>query len=328
MDLARELSHYGPAASPAACTLDQAEAYCRRLARTHYENFTVASRLVPRHLIQPLCNLYAYCRWADDLADEWPGDELARAVLSREASAARPSQTAPSRQALALALLDWWEGQLDALYRGEVPRHPVFLALRRTVEEFALPRQPLADLLEAMRRDQVQHRYATFADLLSYCERSANPVGRLVLHLAGPPDPRQVHWSDCLCTGLQLANFCQDVRRDWERGRIYLPQEECLRHGWDETRFAAGRCDDGFRRLLAAMVERAEACFAEGRPLTEQAAPALRLSVRLCVAGGRAILAAIRRQGYDVWSGRPTLGRLEQGWLVARTLLCWTLSAA
>jgi squalene synthase HpnC len=323
MDLLDAITRYGPEARYARPTLAEAEAYCRHLAQSHYENFTVVSRLVPRHLVQPLCNLYAYCRWADDLADE---------TLALGASSASPpgegqADLAASRAA-ALALLDWWEAQLTALYRGQELRHPVFVALAHTVRQFGLPHQPLADLLRAMRRDQLQHRYETFDELLTYCEHSANPVGRLVLHLAGPADAHQQRWSDCLCTGLQLVNFCQDVRRDWERGRIYLPQEDCRRFGWDENRFAVGRCDDDFRRLLAEMVQRAESFLLAGRPLAEAAAPALRLSVRLFYAGGQAILAAIRRQGYDVWSARPVLGRLAKGWLLARTLLFWTRSAA
>lgn len=323
MDLADALARYGPAAAQVPPSLPEAEVYCRHLAHSHYENFTVVSRLVPRHLVQPLCNLYAYCRWADDLADETlalcgrPDARLDDGLAGLAAARAE-----------SLTLLDWWEAQLEALYRGEELRHPVFVALAQTVRQFDLPRQPLADLLAAMRRDQVQHRYETLEDLLSYCEQSANPVGRLVLHLGGGADRQQTHWSDDLCTGLQLANFCQDVRRDWERGRIYLPQEMCRRHGWDEGRFAAGRCDDDFRRLLAEMVEVAAMHLEAGRPLADHVTSELRLSVRLFYAGGQAILAAIRRRRYDVWSARPVLGRLEKGWLLARTLLFWTRSAA
>ena len=327
MDLADALARYGPAATGAPPTLAEAEAYCRHLAHSHYENFTVISRLVPRHLVQPLCNLYAYCRWADDLADETQA--LGGAPLAASVAALSEHRAdLATRRAVALALLDWWEAQLTALYRGEELRHPVFVALAKTVRQFGLPRQPLADLLVAMRRDQVQHRYETLEELLSYCEKSANPVGRLVLHLGGGADGQQEHWSDCLCTGLQLANFCQDVRRDWERGRVYLPQEACRRHGWDEARFAAGRCDDHFRRLLAEMVDAAAAHLEAGRPLADRVAADLRLSVRLFYAGGQAILAAIRRRGYDVWSARPALGRWQKGWLLARTLLFWTRSAA
>jgi phytoene/squalene synthetase len=158
MDLAAELRRFGPNAPAVAITLDEAQAYCRQLARTHYENFTVLSRLFPRHLQQPLCNVYAYCRWSDDLADE----------------SANPQQ--------ALTLLEWWASQLDDMYAGPAS-HPVFVALKETVQQYSLPRQPLADLLEAFRRDQLQTRYETLTDLLTYCDKSANPVGRIVLIL-------------------------------------------------------------------------------------------------------------------------------------------------
>jgi len=274
-------------------TLDEARDYCRRLARGHYENFTVVSWLFPRRLHQHLANVYAYCRWADDLADE-VGD-----------------------QAQSLRLLDWWESQLDAMYAGET-RHPVFVAISQTVREFGLSRQPLADLLVAFRRDQVQTRYKTLANLLSYCEKSANPVGRVVLCLGRAETDENIVCSDSICTALQLANFCQDVRRDWERGRIYLPQADCFQHGWDESRFVEGRCNDNFRNLLRPLVEDAERRLDFGEPLADRVPQELRLPVRSFVAGGRAILAAIRRERYDVWSSRPTVGRLSKLALLAQ----------
>ena len=321
MDLAAELARFGPNVPREPTSLAAAQDYCRRLAQSHYENITVASRLFPRHLHQHLCNVYAYCRWADDLADE-TGD----AVQSIE-------------------LLDWWEGQLDATFADQSPdqwsgcatnppstaksprplvgalrcvAHPVFVALRETVCEFKIPRQPLADLLVAFRRDQTQTRYATLADLLTYCQCSANPVGRIVLALGSAACGENVRLSDQVCTGLQLANFCQDVRRDYERGRIYLPQEICRRHRWDEARFAAGRCDDDFRRLLAEIVGEAESMLLAGRSLATRVPRDLRLPVRVFVEGGLAILAAIRRARYDVWSRRPTVGRWAKLRLLAR----------
>jgi phytoene/squalene synthetase len=354
MDLAAELAAYGPGVKSASLSLAEAQAYCRRLARSHYENFTVAGWLFPRHLRQHLCNVYAYCRWADDLADE--------ASITPVPDGAVSDQPAQS-----LALLDWWEGQLDDVYReagpqsdalprGEretQPRHPVFVALSETIRECGLPRQPLADLLVAFRRDQVQTRYETFDDLLTYCRYSANPVGRIVLHLGhsasekgssnvgrgspdqsvgrgfpdpallrsggrGSPDPALLQWSDSICTGLQLANFCQDVRRDYERGRIYLPLDECRRHGWDEDKFAAGQPDDGFRTLLKEQVDRAQQFLRAGEPLAAAVGRDLRLSVRLFIYGGFTILAAIRRARYDVWSQRPTVGRGTKLRLAAR----------
>jgi squalene synthase HpnC len=285
LDLAQELARFGPESSSGAPSLAAAKSYCRRLAQSHYENFTVASRLFPHRLYQPLCNVYAYCRWADDLADE----------------AASPEQ--------AIALLDWWQTQLDALYAGEPARHPVFVALQSTVRSFDLSREPLADLLIAFRQDQTTVRYATFEQLLAYCRYSANPVGRIVLALGDSLADENAALSDSICSGLQLANFCQDVRRDWERGRIYLPQELCGRHGWNEAKFAAGRCDDDFRRLLKQAVDQAESLLAAGEPLIRRVQPDLRLAVRLFLGGGRAVLAAIRRCQYDVWSSRPVVGK-------------------
>jgi len=292
MDLAAELLRYGPEADSSAITLDAARAYCRKLAQGHYENFTVVSRLFPEHLHQHFCNVYAYCRWADDLADE-AGD--------------------PAR---ASSLLDWWEGQLDAMY-SRTTTHPVFIALAQTVHEFALGPAPLADLLVAFRRDQTQTRYETLADLLTYCDKSANPVGRIVLCLGRSLSEENARLSDAICTALQLANFWQDVRRDWERGRIYLPQELCRKCGWNEGRFAAGRCDDDFRELLRSLVFEAETLLMQGEPLTRHVTSDLRPSIRVFVAGGFAILAAIRRCRYDVWSNRPTVGRLTKLRLVA-----------
>jgi squalene synthase HpnC len=301
MDLAAELARFGPNACTEPPSLDEARRYCRRLAQSHYENFSVASRLFPAHLRQHLCNVYAYCRWADDLADEV--GEAARSI----------------------GLLDWWEAQLDELYpdRGTPQRafptasiHPVFVALSDTVRQFDLPRQPLADLLVAFRRDQQQTRYETLADLLTYCQCSANPVGRIVLALGRSLNEETTRLSDQICTGLQLANFCQDVQRDWDRGRIYLPLDLCRRYDWNEAKFAAGRCDDEFRRLLAEIVDEAEALLA-GRPLAERVSRDLRLPVRVFAAGGLAILAAIRRARYDVWSRRPTVGRWTKLRLVA-----------
>ena len=295
MDLAQELAQYGPTASYPPPSLGEAQAYCQRLAKTHYENFSVASRLFPRHLDQHLCNVYSYCRWADDLADESAKDE-------------------------ALALLDWWQRQLDAVYSGEAT-HPVFVALRETIGQFQLPHEPLADLLIAFRRDQAQTRYATLADLLTYCEKSANPVGRIVLHLGRSADEENFQLSDSICTGLQLANFWQDVKRDHQRGRIYIPQENCRAADWDEARFNAGISDEAFQALLKPLVDDAASRLAAGDKLAQQVDRGLRLPICVFTAGGRAILAAIRQSGYDVWSRRPTVGRIAKLRILASAAL-------
>ena len=288
-----DLRRYGPEAVEAEPSgLRAARRYCRRLARRHYENFTIASFLLPWRLRQPFCNLYAYCRWADDLADE-TGDA-----------------------AHALALLDWWEQQLQQCYAGRAV-HPVFVALSETIGQFNLPCEPLADLLVAFRQDQRITRYETFDQLLDYCRRSANPVGRLVLHLGGSCDPSRAELADSVCTGLQLANFWQDVARDWDRGRIYLPQAVLRQYDYDELHFERRECNDAFRRLLAAEVEKAEGYLRRGWPLVREVDTGLQLAVALFIRGGLAILKAIRRQDYDVWTVRPRVSKWEKMKLLA-----------
>ncbi len=293
---AADLELYGPQARrPKRPSLRQGRRYCRRLARRHYENFTVASLLLPRSLRQHFSNVYAYCRWADDLADE-TGD---------------PQQ--------GLALLDWWEGQLRQCYQG-ASIHPVFVALEETIREFAIPADPFIDLLAAFRQDQQVTRYETSDQLLDYCRYSANPVGRLILHLGRCRDDSRELLADSICTGLQLANFCQDVALDWERGRVYLPQTQCRHYGYDESMFARGECNEAFRRLLAAEVAEAEGWLRRGLPLVGMVPHEMRLSVALFVHGGLAILGAIRGVDYDVWSQRPVLSKMEKLRWVVR---CW-----
>jgi len=281
-----DLAAYGPAsATTQKLTLDQGRAYCRQLATRHYENFHVASLLLPRQLRPHFHAIYAYCRWSDDLADE----------------VASPQQS--------LDLLDWWEAELRACYAGQT-RHPVFVALRETIREFAIPIDPFAELLIAFRRDQQVRRYQTPDDVLGYCRYSANPVGRLVLYLARAHDEDRGPLSDAICTGLQLANFCQDVGNDWDRRRIYLPQESCRQYEYSEADFAARRYNDNFRRLMTNEVERAAGYLQAGLPLVEMMPRGLRGDVWLFAQGGLAILARIRALDYNVWQQRPKIGRL------------------
>jgi squalene synthase HpnC len=298
-----ELAIYGPGRPGAGPpSVAQAEAYCRRLARTHYENFTVASWLLPAELRQHFCNVYAYCRWSDDLADETAGG------------------------AESLRLLDWWQSQLDDCYRGGTPTHPVFVALQSTIREFDIPSDPFRDLLVAFRQDQTQTRYETFDDLLGYCRNSANPVGWLVLYLGRCHDERRGKLSDNICTALQLANFWQDVARDYDRGRIYLPLESCRRTGYDQAMFVRREFNSQFRDLMVGEVERAESLFRAGQPLVELMPQQLRVDVQLFIDGGKAILQAIRRIDYNVWQCRPVVSRaakfrlLLQAWWQTRRL--------
>ncbi len=288
MTFTADLQLYGPGADqPKPRSPRQSRRYCRRLARKHYENFTVANRLLPRRLRQHFYNVYAYCRWADDLADE-TGD--------------------PQRS---LELLDWWERQLRDCYAGKT-LHPVFVALADTIRRFEIPAEPFVDLLVAFRQDQRVTRYETFDQLLEYCRYSANPVGRLVLHLGRCCTPQRGRLADSICTGPQLANFWQDVAGDWDQGRIYLPQVDCRRFGYGEEDFARRQCTQAFRRLLAAQVEKAEGCLRRGLPLVGLMPPELQLDVALFINGGLAILEAIRRQDYDVWTRRPVVSKMKK----------------
>lgn len=296
MSILADLELYGPGRRPPKpLTVRACRRYCRRLARSHYENFTVLSWFVPGQIRQHMANLYAYCRWADDLADE---------IADRRQS---------------LALLQWWEQQLRACYAGAA-EHPVFVALRETISKYAIPIEPLVDLLAAFRQDQRVTRYQTTEQLLDYCRYSANPVGRLMLYLGGCFEVSRAKLSDAVCTGLQLANFWQDVARDWQRGRIYIPAAERLRFKVDESEFAAGRATDAFRQLLADQVQEAEGWLKRGSALVPLVSEWMQLPVALFVHGGLAILAAIRRQEFDVWSRRPKVGRWEKMRLTAR---CW-----
>lgn len=296
---AMELARHGPMgeAGRPAPTVEDSYAYCRRLARTHYENFVVASRLLPRHMRQHFANVYAYCRWSDDLADESSG---------RQES---------------LAFLDWWQGQLDECYAG-CATHPVFVALCQTIREFEIPPQPFRDLLSAFRQDQSVGRYETFADVLDYCRRSANPVGRLVLYLGRSHDEERGRLADSICTGLQLANFWQDMAQDWRRGRLYVPLEDCRRFGCDVADFAAGTCQPALARLMEFQVGRAEKWLRAGLPLVDRLPAWLAGDIWLIAHGGLKILAKIRSIDFDVWSRRPQVSRWDQARLLVGYLLC------
>jgi len=272
----------------------QAFAYCRRIALGHYENFTVVSWLLPRRLRPHMYAIYAYCRGVDDLGDEAEGDRL--------------------------ALLDEWERELWRAYDGRA-QHPVFVALQATVREFAIPPEPFLKLIEANRMDQRRHRYATYEDLLHYCDHSANPVGHLVLYLFGYRDEERRRLADATCTGLQLANFWQDVSVDLEKGRIYIPLEDMARFGYSEGDLLARVYDDRFRRLMAFEVERARELLREGLKLVPLVGGRLRLDVKLFNLGGLAILEAIEDIGYDVLHRRPTLSKAKKALLALRGLL-------
>ena len=296
MSTAHQIWSHVPAeyAIPArAPSLDDAYAYCERLARSHYENFSVATWFLPKRLRQHFYNVYAYCRISDDLGDE-TGD--------REAS---------------LQLLDEWESELNACYEGN-PRHPVFVALAGTVREFDIPKQTFADLLTAFRQDQKVTRYETFDDLLGYCRYSANPVGHLVLYLCGYRDSDRQQLSDYTCTALQLANFWQDVSADFEKGRIYLPLEDLRKYNVSEAELAAKNNTAAFCEMMRFEVQRAREWFDLGLPLASKVSRDLAIDIELFSRGGQEILNAIERQGYAVLGARPVISKGRKLALVAR----------
>ena len=267
-----------------APTLDEARAWCKQLAESHYENFHVASWFLPKDLRPHFHSIYAYCRVSDDLGDE-VGD---------------PAQ--------AMALLDLWGRELDACYEGRA-RHPVFVALAETIRECFIPKEPFADLLVAFRRDQIVSRYQTIDDVLSYCRYSANPVGRLVLYVCGESDEENFRLSDLTCTALQLANFWQDVRQDYARGRIYIPKNDMEVFRVSEEQIAEGVATPEFRGLMRCEVDHARSLFEEGLPLIGRVHRDLALDLDLFSRGGLEILRAIERQGYDVLSARPAISK-------------------
>src|SRR5215469_2230323 len=271
----------------------EAQKYCRRLAKTHYENFSVATWFLPYRLRQHFYNIYAYCRISDDL-----GDEIDDPSLS-------------------LQLLDEWEAQLDACYAGN-PRHPVFVALAETVSKFDIPQQPFADLLKAFRQDQTVTRYQTFDDLLSYCRYSANPVGYLVLYVCGYRDAERQALSDFTCTALQLANFWQDVSLDYEKGRIYLPLEDLDRFNVQEGDIAAVLNTGSFCSMMRFEVERARDWCRKCLPLAKRVDRELAIDIELFSRGGQEILDAIERQGFAVLGRRPSISKARKLALVAR----------
>jgi squalene synthase HpnC len=279
-----------------APSLQESQKYCERLARSHYENFSVATWFLPKKLRQDFLNVYAYCRISDDL-----GDEVGDATAS-------------------IALLNEWQSQLDACYHGN-PRHPVFVALAETVKKFAIPKHEFSDLLIAFRQDQTVTRFETFDDVLAYCRYSANPVGHLVLYLCGYRDTDRQQLSDYTCTALQLANFWQDVTVDYAKGRIYLPLEDLHRYAVTEEDIAQKRNTPAFCETMKFEVERAREWFQLGLPLMKKVDAQLAIDLELFTRGGQEILQAIERQRFAVLGRRPVISRPRKLALVARAAL-------
>jgi squalene synthase HpnC len=278
------------------CPLNIARRYTRQLALGHYENFSIISLVLPRHLRQDFANVYAFCRTADDLGDEVPDKNLATKYLGRFKDLTR----------------NCYEGR---------PQSPLFVALSETIGKFEIPIEPFLDLIDAFEQDQRVNRYETFGQLVDYCRRSANPVGRLVLYMCGYRDAERQQLSDRTCTALQLANFWQDVRRDMlDRDRIYIPAESMRQFGVTEQQVAEGWCDERFRQLIKFEVDRTATLFNEGERLLPMLEGSVQKQVALFGQGGRAVLEAIRKQDYDTLTRRPVISNWQKGKLVAAAL--------
>jgi len=268
-------------------TQAEAEQYTRWLATHHYENFHVVTFLLPRRLHQDFYNVYAFCRWADDL-----GDEIGDRVES-------------------LRLLAWWREELFAMYESRV-KHPVFVSLEGTARKYDLPRQLFDDLIHAFEQDQKVTRYKDWDEVFAYCRCSANPVGRLVLRLCGYADPERDRLSDATCTALQLANFWQDVTVDLEKDRVYLPLHLFEKHGYTIEELQARRCTNALRDAMHEAVDVARKLFHEGMPLTKTVSRRLAFDLELFSRGGLRVLDKIEAQRYDVLARRPAISKPER----------------
>jgi squalene synthase HpnC len=269
--------------------------YTRWLATHHYENFQIVSFLLPKRLHQDFYNVYGFCRWADDLADE---------IVDVEES---------------LGLLAWWRNQLHQMYTGR-STHPVFVALAGTAERYALPIQPFSDLITAFEQDQSVTRYRNWDELFGYCKNSANPVGRLVLYLCGYSDPERQALSDATCTALQLANFWQDVTVDLEKDRVYIPLDAMVRHGYTIEELRSGKFNPAFAAVMRDVVQVARDLFLRGLPLVDRVNRRLAIDLDLFSRGGMRVLDKIEAQNYDVLRRRPTVSKVERVGLLLSAL--------
>lgn len=278
--------------------LQQSRASNRRLARSHYENFLVTSFLLPRTLHQPFYDIYAFCRVADDLADESSSKEQALAGLCE------------------------MERDLESVFSSSDefmnPERLLFIGLSDTIRRFGLDSQPFFDLLNAFKIDQDISRYETEEDLLAYCQFSANPVGRLLLQLAGVDSQTANKLSDSICTGLQLVNFLQDVRGDYLRGRVYLPQDELRQYSVDLFDLSESINQKALAGLVRSRCKSARDYFESGRGLVDEVPSWFARTVSLFVAGGLEVLRVIEKNDYDVWTSRTRVSKLRQFWLLSR----------
>lgn len=288
-----DLARFGPHCHGYEMSVSESDRYCKNLALNHYENFSVASFLLPKSIRQDFYNVYAYCRWSDDLADETPSS---------------------------IDLLHWWRNELKQCFAGNC-NHPVFVALRSTLLRHSLPLEPFEKLLDAFCQDQHVIRYDNDDDVLAYCSGSANPVGRILLGLAKTTHADAIRQSDSVCTGLQLANFCQDIRRDALRNRIYLPQSRWTTHSISQEDILQGTKSVPLQNALRDWVDYARDHLVQGLPLVQQVPRWLARDVQLFVRGGLAILENIERAGFDVWNRPIEVTKSQKFMLLGQSIL-------
>lgn len=250
----------------------------------HYENFPVGSILLPLRLRKPVSVIYRFARSADDIADEGDADSATR-----------------------LRHLEEYRRELDRIEQEQQPQSPLFRDLADIVRRYRLPLAPLRDLLSAFSQDVVKTRYANFSELMDYCNRSANPVGRLLLYLFGRTADQEVAWSDAICSSLQLINFWQDIAIDWQKGRVYLPLDDMAGHGVDESHIARGHVDARWLRLMAFQIARSRTMLESGAQLGRVLPGRIGLEIRTIIAGGRTIVGKLEASGGDVFRHRPRL---------------------
>ncbi len=275
--------------------LSDAKEFCRKYTCQHYENFTVASWLLPKQIRQNFYPIYSFCRWADDLGDESPDNESA------------------------LVALDDWESQLNDCYSNKT-LHPIFIALKPIIDKYRIPKSLFTDLINAFRLDQTKKEYNSRQELLDYCKLSANPVGRIVLHLAQTTDEESLILSDKICTGLQLANHWQDIARDKRRKtadgnsdlRRYIPLDDMTACGYASEDFQNEIYNNAFLELMTQLCSWADSFFIEGSQLVERVPRNFRTDIKVFVLSGRKLLESIRRVKYNVWVKRPTISRWEK----------------
>jgi len=285
-DFSQQLADWGPDSEYEPVSISAARDYCREVTTEHYENFSVVSRLLPKDLHPHFQSVYAFCRWSDDLGDE---------ILDADRS---------------LELLSWWRSELAACEQRK-SSHPVFVALSETIRKFQIPIEPFENLISAFEQDQVKNEYKNLEELKDYCRRSADPVGRIVLHLFREATPENVELSDRICTGLQLTNFWQDVARDHEIGRLYLPKHDREKFGYTDEMIEEQTSTPEFIELLKHEVKVARQFLLSGRPLVDRLPPKFQIDIDLFVRGGLCILDRIERVGFKTWETRPKVTKYD-----------------